>query len=185
MAKKTSNRQKAAGADIDDNVDKIREILFGGTMRDYETRIANLERELSQRIEKASADFDKQLERLNAQTKREIDKVGERLKAERKARLDEGKSGAREVKTLAETVDSRFGEVEQRLDIEAEELRNGLHERSEQLKALIAETRDGLEAALDSEARELTDSKVSRDDLAELLAGLAAQLRKGRKSGKG
>ena len=45
---------------------------------------------------------------------------------------------------------------------------------------------DGLsEAALDSEARELTDSKVSRNDLAELLTGLAAQLKKGSKTRKG
>ena len=93
MAKKTSNRQKTADTDVDDNVDKIREILFGRTMRDYETRIADLEHQLSQRIEKAGADFEKQLERLNTQTKREIDKVSDRLKAERKARLDDGKSG--------------------------------------------------------------------------------------------
>jgi hypothetical protein len=185
MAKKTSNQQKAAETDIDDNVDKIREILFGTAMRDYETRIVKLEKQLSARIEKASADFDKQLERLNAQTKREIDKVSERLKDERKARLDDGKSGARDLKKLTQNVESRFGEVEERLDIEAEELRNGLHERGEQLTALISETRDNLEAALDSETRELTDSKVGRDDLAELLTGLAAQIKKGRKAGKG
>ncbi|MBT8104298.1 MAG: hypothetical protein HKO69_03270 [Woeseiaceae bacterium] len=170
---------------VDDNVDKIREILFGGTMRDYETRIAQLEQQLSKRIEKASADFDKQLERLNTLTTRELDKVSERLKAERKARLDEGKSGAREFKTLSQAMDSRFGEVEERLDIEAEELRNGLHERGQELAALIAETRDSLQAALDSETRELTDSKVSRDDLAELLTGIAAQLKKGSKARKG
>ena len=43
MAKKQS--KKASGVDLentDGNVDKIREILFGGQMRDYEQRIADL-----------------------------------------------------------------------------------------------------------------------------------------------
>ena len=52
MAKKQTRKQSATAVDdMDGNVDKIRDILFGGQMRDYEQRFADLEKRLSNTIE--------------------------------------------------------------------------------------------------------------------------------------
>ena len=185
MAKKQSNRKTASSAELDDNVDKIREILFGGQMRDYEGRFAELERKLTQRIDRMSTEFEKRLERLNNYAKREIDKVGDRLKSERQDRLADTKSGARELKDFSQQVESWFGEVEDRLDVEAKDLRNSMHEQSEELAALIAESRDHLSAAISDETRELADAKLAREDLAGLLSEVAMRLKKDFKLPKG
>lgn len=178
MARKQSQNKNAPGDEIDGNVDKIREILFGGQMRDYEGRFADLEKRLSQRIDRMEAELEKRIERLNTYAKREVDKLSERLKAERKDRLADGKSGARDLKDLSQQVESWFGEVEDRLDVESKDLRNALHDQSEELAALIAETRDHLNAALSSETRALDDAKLAREDLAGLLSEVAMRLKK-------
>lgn len=185
MAKKQSRKRSVAGEEIDGNVDKIREILFGGQMRDYEGRFADLEKRLTQRIDQLGGELDKRIERLNTYAKREVDKLSERLKSERKDRLADGKSGSRDLKDLSQQVESWLGEVEDRLDVESKDLRNAMHEQSEELAGLIAETRDQLNAAIGDEARELQDAKLAREDLAGLLSEVAMRLKNDFKLPKG
>lgn len=185
MAKRQNQKMSASDHEIDGNVDKIREILFGGQMRDYEGRFADLEKRLSQRIDRLDAEFEKQIGRLNSYAKREVDKLAERIKAERKDRLADTKSGSRDLKDATQQVEAWFGEVEDRLDIETKELRNAIHEQSEEFAALIAETRDCLNDALTNETRELADAKLAREDLAGLLSEVAMRLKKDFKLPKG
>ncbi len=59
MAKKQTRNQGGLTTDnVDGNVDKIREILFGGQMRDYEQRFADLETRLTKNIELISSNFE-------------------------------------------------------------------------------------------------------------------------------
>ena len=181
MARKQDQRQHAGNAGRDEmegNVDKIRDIIFGGQMRDYEQRFVDLEKRLTQQIDRLGKDIDKRVERLNAYAKREVDKLTDQMRTERKDRIAEDKNDARDLKDFAQQVEGWFGEVEEQLDSEARELRAALHEQNEDLSALITETRDQLNAALTSETRALTDSKVAREDLAGLLTEVALRLKK-------
>jgi len=86
MARKQIRKESGLSAEnVDGNVDKIREILFGGQMRDYEQRFADLEARLTKNIEHISNAFEKRVERLNTFAKREIEKLAEQVKDERKA----------------------------------------------------------------------------------------------------
>lgn len=185
MAKKQTHKRAAPGEEIEGNVDKIREILFGGQMRDYEGRFADLEKRLSERIDRMGVELEKRIERLNVYAKREVDKLSARLKDERKDRLADGKNGVRELKDFSQQVESWFGEVEDRLDVESKDLRNALHEQSEELAAVIAETREQLDTAISDETRELADAKLAREDLAGLLSEVALRLKKDFKLPKG
>ena len=185
MAKKQSSRRNAPTGEVDGNVDKIREILFGGQMRDYEGRFADLEKRLTQRIDRMGVELEKRIERLNTYAKREVDKLAERIKTERKDRLADSKSGSRDLKETVQQVEGWFGEVEDRLDVESKELRNAIHEQSEELANLVAETRDHLNTALSSETRQLEDAKLAREDLASLLSEVALRLKKDFKLPKG
>jgi dsDNA-binding SOS-regulon protein len=185
MARKQTQGTKSAIDDMDGNVDKIREILFGGQMRDYEGRFADLEKRLTQRIERTGAELEKRIERLNTYAKREVDKLSERIKTERKDRVADAKGGERELKDLSQHVEGWYAELEDRLDTESKDLRKSLHEQSEDLSALIAETRDQLSAMLADETRSLDDSKIAREDLAGLLSEVSLRLTKDFKLPKG
>jgi len=179
MAKKqTRNQSGAAVENVDGNVDKIREILFGGQMRDYEQRFADLEKRLGKNIERIAADIDKRMDRLEAFARREVEKIAEQLKEERKARREEGKRGGKELKELAGEIESRCAELEEQIGGETQEIRDLLVEQGEQFTGMIGETHSQLSENLQAETRSMAEESVARDDLASLLADVAARLKK-------
>ena len=181
MTKKSNTRQRAAASEVDEmdgNVDKIRDILFGGQMRDYDKRFADMEKRLSVHVERLSSDFEKRIERLNAYTKREVEKLSEQLKTERKDRIADDKQGSKDLKDLSQQVEAWFGEVEDQLESETKDLRNSLHDQNEDLSTLIRQTRDEINTALTEETRDLAEVKVGREDLAGLFAEVALRLKK-------
>lgn len=165
-------------ADVEGNVDKIRDILFGGQMRDYEQRFNELEKRLNQSIERLSRDFEKRIERLDGYTKREVDKLADQIKAERQARKEDAKAGGADLQHLTDQVETWFAEVDDQVATESKELRAELHDQHETLTSLIRETRDQLNEALLAEYRNLADQKLAREDLAGVLSEMALRLQK-------
>lgn len=179
MVKKQNQKLSGVSAEnVDGNVDKIRDILFGGQMRDYEQRFADLEARLTQNIERVSSNFEKQVERLNAFAKREIEKLNQQLKDERKARRDEGKQASRGHKELAQQVESWCAELEEQIGGETHELRGLLQEQAEELSGMVRDTHEQVSKNLAVETRHLADTKLASADLAAVLAEVALRLKK-------
>ncbi|MGB5247092.1 MAG: hypothetical protein WBM54_07645 [Woeseia sp.] len=181
MPKKASSGSKNstdALVEADANVDKIRDILFGGQMRDYEKRFASLEKRLSDSIERASRDMQKQVERLDHFTRREFEKLAEQLQAERKERTAEGKKSVTEFNEYADQVEGWFAEVEERLSEEAKDIRESLHEQHNDVAGQLQKVQGELQEEFSRETAELANQKVAREDLAALFTELAMRLNK-------
>ena len=177
MARKPRTSSEAqAAADVEGNVDKIRDILFGGQMRDYEQRFAELEKSLNQSVDRLGRDLEKRIERLDTFARREIDKLTEQVKAEKKDRVADSKRGAGDVKELTDQVETWFAEVDDQLATEAKDLRTSIHEQHESLSRLINETHEQLNDMLTAQSRSLTESKLAKEDLAGLLSEVALRL---------
>ena len=71
-----SGKEGAEGA----NVDKIRDILFGSQMRDYEKRFARLEDNVTKAVEHLREDLAKRLDTLSGFVQQEVDSLSQRLK---------------------------------------------------------------------------------------------------------
>jgi Sec-independent protein translocase protein TatA len=183
MAKKQTRNQDGLATDnVDGNVDKIREILFGGQMRDYEQRFADLETRLTKQIESIANGFEKRIDRLDTFAKREIEKLVEQVKEERKARREDGKLGSKELKGLAQQLESWCGELEEQIGSETQELRGQLQEQSEELSGMVSDAHDQLSKSLAEETKNLADGKLAREDLAAILAELSSRLKKDSRS---
>lgn len=181
MTKKQSQQRPAKTTTVDDvdgNVDKIRDILFGSQMRDFEQRLEVTEKRLVEAIERTAKDMERRIDRLDKYARREVDKLSEQIKEERKTRVAEGKSSAGELSGLAEQVESWFAEVDEQLANESRELRNALHDQGEELTAQIREARGQLQDSLQKETSELKDDKLAREDMAALLTEVAMRLNK-------
>ncbi len=179
MAKKQPKKNPGLDpANTEGNVEKIREILFGGQMRDYEQRFADLEDRLTRSVEQASRNLEKRLDRLDAYAKRELEKLSGQIKEERQARRSEGKESARDIKDLGQQFESWCAEVEEEIGEESTTLRRSLQEQSEELSGMINDVHDELSKALSGEARNLANAKLAREDLADLLAEMALRLKK-------
>ncbi len=121
------------------------------------------------------------MDRLDTFAKRELDKLAEQVKDERKARRDEGKEGSKELKGLAQQLESWCAELEEQIGSETQELRGLLQEQGEELSGMVSDTHDQLSKS-SAETRSLADGKLAREDLAAILTELSSRLKKNSKS---
>ena len=162
----------------DGNVEQIREILFGGQMRDYERRFAALEERLTRNVEQISQNFENRLEQLDAFAKREFEKFSELLQQERAVREQGNEQGAKELHDMSQRAESQYAELQERLGGEANDLRQRLQDNIEELSSVIHNTEKQLSEGFAAETKKVADTSVRRDDLAALLSDIASRLTK-------
>jgi hypothetical protein len=175
--KKAMAESKKATDGADRNVDQIRDILFGGQMRDYERRFQELNQRLEAELARMRDAQDKRLAQIDKRVDDQLDKLGKLLRQEvqdRNRSVDDLES------RLQQAARTARGEVAASLDVHEKELAA----TDERLRAAVADVqkathaRSGeVEGAVVRLAEELRDEKVGREDLAALLAELALRLR--------
>jgi len=161
----------------DGNVEQIREILFGGQMRDYEERFASLEERLTRNVEQISQNFEKRLEQLDHFAKLEFGKFAELMEQERSAREQGREQSSRDLEEASQRAESRFAELQESLGNEANDLRQQLKDNIEELSSTIHDSEQLLSKSLAAETRKLADASVRRHDLAALLNDIAQRLK--------
>jgi hypothetical protein len=170
--------KKNAGADGGDrNVDQIRDILFGGQMRDYERRFIELAAKLENEGAKLRAEMEKRLAALDKRLDDQVEKLG---KSVRQEVTDRGKAvddldarTLQSARTARAEINSAFDELHKELSSSDERGRKALADLASQLKAAVKEA----ESALGAARGELRGEKVGREDLAALLTEVAMRLK--------
>lgn len=180
------------------NIEKVRDILFGTQMRDYEKRFARLEERMAKEVsnlrEETRKRFDaienyakKEVESLsdrlaaeqNERTesvKREAELSSERLKAEQNERAEAQKELSKELKEANRLLEKRIAQLDDLIGKTSRDLRQQILDQSKELSDSIRLKYDDSMAALERVARELRLDKVDRSKLSELLMGMALQL---------
>jgi len=155
MAQTKSRKKKAqespAAASLPDetpeNLDKVRDILFGGQMRAVESRLARLEERLLHEQKTMRAGLEKQIATLEAYAKDSFKSLDKRL-----AKLDDATS----------TADA--------------ELRTQILEHTKAVSAQIKTLADELTAELTRAVRELRAEKADTASLIEVFSEMAVRL---------
>ncbi|MEO5721011.1 MAG: hypothetical protein ABIR71_06025, partial [Chthoniobacterales bacterium] len=82
MDSENQNAEQTNGAAVDEsqNVDRIRDILFGSQMRDYDGRFQRVEERLVREAAELRGDLQKRLEALEAYMKGEVESLTHRLR---------------------------------------------------------------------------------------------------------
>lgn len=162
--------------DGEQNVDKIREILFGGQMRDYQRRFDALETAVSSATDRLRSDLSNRIESLEQFMRRELELLGERLANERRERGQEREKMVSDVNDARTRVEQAIDRLDEQTAQEARALRASLQEKAAELAELIQHSRDDFNAMLTRQANSLEDRKVGREDLAALLSEVALRL---------
>lgn len=178
-AKKMSNNPAATAADVDaagGNIDKIRDILFGVQMRDYDKRFSRLE----ERLLKESADLRdetrKRFDTLEQYVKQEVKALVERIAAEKSQRSEDVKELERGLKDLTRNFEKKSAQIEESVAHGQSELRQKLLDQSKNLSDEIRQKYEELTALLEREADDLRGEKTGRAELAALLSEVAMRL---------
>src|ERR1700674_4577958 len=168
-----SGKEGAEGA----NVDKIRDILFGSQMRDYEKRFSRLEDNVTKAVEHLREDMAKRLDTLSGFVQQEVDSLSQRLKTEKGERTDGMKEISRELKDAAKGLEKKIGQLEEAFADGQSELRGKILEHSKAVMNEIDKLRREAAAALDSEVETLRSEKPQRAALADLFAEFSLRLK--------
>ncbi|MEM7467831.1 MAG: hypothetical protein AAF387_13240 [Pseudomonadota bacterium] len=178
QAKRTNGAAEAADADnqTEGNVDKIRDILFGGQMRDYERRFEKLEAEFQRKMSQLENDFKAKIESLDTQAKREIDKLTKKATQEKKERTAALTELSGSLSAMGARLEERLVELDDGLAGESSEIRRDLEntrvEVMDETSRLVTEVTELMRVENDS----LQDTKADRVELAGLFSEFAMRL---------
>ncbi len=92
------------------NVDKIRDILFGSNMREYEKRFARLEERLTKSTDALRDDLKKRFDTLESYVREEMESNNQRLKAEKAERNEGLKELTRETRDSSKSIEKKLSQ---------------------------------------------------------------------------
>lgn len=172
-ARKAAAEAEAAGGG---NLEKIRDILFGAQVHDFEKRFTRLEERLMKETSDARAETRKRFEALESFIKKEIESLGERLKAEHEERSEAGKEISRELRDTARNLDKRIAQLDELTTKNQRELRQQVLDQSKALTEEIRLRNRETTTTLTKEITELRTAKADRAALAGMLTDVAVRL---------
>jgi len=158
------------------NVDKIRDILFGSQMRDYDTRFARLEETLLKESSDLRETTRKRLDALEAYIKKELESLSARLKSEREERSTSVKQMSKDLKDLGEDLSQKICGLQDQSSEAQAELRKEILEQSKNLAGEIHSKELEITSLLERRFQELRNDKIDRSTLASLLTEVALRL---------
>lgn len=162
------------------NIEKIRDILFGSQMREYEKRFSRLEDRMLKEITGLKDDFRKNFESLESFTKREFELLNERQQKEQSERYDAVHKLTEELKEASSTLQRKIADLEEQLNKRARDLHEQLLSQSKSLLEEILQKHEAITGLLEKEAEELREEKMDRADLSELFMEMAMRVNKNR-----
>lgn len=170
------DRTAAAEATGAASIDKVRDILFGNHVREFERRFARLEDRIVKETIDLKEDVKTRVDALEQYTKKEMESLAEHIKAEHEDRVESHGTVSRELKDAAKSLERRTTTLDEQLAKSQRELRQQILEQSQRLSDDIRKKMDEVLAALAHEARELRSDKADRATLAALLTEMAMRL---------
>ena len=164
---------EASGA----SVEKIREILFGSQIKNYEARFARLEEALARETAEIKDTMRRRLDSLEAFFKSETESLASRLKTERDEREETLNNVSRDAKTASAQLSKKILDLDNKSAQDRSAARQELMAESRKLLDEIRQRNDSLSALLETRVRELRHAKTDRSALAALFVELAVRLK--------
>jgi len=158
------------------NVDKIRDILFGSQMRDYEARFARLEETLIKETLEIRETNRRRFDQLETFIKREFETVQAKFKAERDERLDVAARHSRELQELGESLSRRIRDLDDRTTAAERDLRSQMMDQAREITGEMHAGHEEVVGVLEKRVHELRDGKADRAALATLFTEVALRL---------
>lgn len=180
------------------NIEKVRDILFGTQMREYEKRFARMEERMMKEISNLRDETRKRFDAVEGYAKKEIESLCDRLSVEQNERVESIKREAEllsnrlkgeqvergeaikelamEMKETNRLLEKKIAQLDELLGKISRDLRQQILDQSKELSEVIRLKYEDATAALERVGRELRLDKVDRSKLSELFMGMALQV---------
>jgi hypothetical protein len=158
------------------SVDKIRDIIFGSQIKNYEARFVRLEENLTRETAELKDTLRKRFESIESFFKSESEALALRLKAEREERASLISTLERDMKDAQSAFARRLNDMDAAMSEGQSALRKELMTESRKLLEEIGERHDSIRSLMESRVSELRTQKTDRALMSDLFREMAAQL---------
>ena len=156
------------------SVEKIRDLLFGNQMQDYDRRFSNLEERFLQRLKDVEAEAARGLGAFELNAKKQIDSVAGQLREEKDRRAEAEKEIERNVRDQTQALEKRLRQMADQLAQLEREVTDRITQESQALREEIKRKNEDTRQAIERMFAELSSVKTDRN----LLAGLFVEVAK-------
>lgn len=178
-AKEAKSEEKegySAAEPADDNIDKIRDIIFGGQMRDYDRRFSRLEERLIKDSADLRSETTRRLEDLEQFVRSELEVLTKRLSGDSNSHTESIHKLSDAMRETAQSFERKISEFDENHNRAESDLRQQLLNLSKNFSEDLQRVQQESSAKLERESAELRDDKVDRAALAELFGEFAMRL---------
>lgn len=173
----SATSDRGSGPEAPGNVDKIRDILFGSQMRDYDKKFSRVEERLGRETADLREDIKRRFAVLENFVKNEVTALTDQIKAEKDERADADKEGARELKEATKAWEKKAAQIEEQSAKALRDLRQLVMDESKRMTEDMEQKHKVLAAAVEKESRDLRATLTDRLALADLFAEVSLRLK--------
>jgi septal ring factor EnvC (AmiA/AmiB activator) len=174
------NEVQSAAGQLDrapGNIDKIREILFGNNMRDYDARFARLEAAVVKEASELRESTRKRFESLESFIKCEFESLHGRLRSEREERAEALGQTSRDLRQTEDALRKKLRDLEDQTSATDSAIREHILNQSQALTEDIRALQAEITALLERRFHDLNKGKTDRAMLADLLTEVSMRLK--------
>jgi hypothetical protein len=158
------------------SLEKVRDLLFGVQMRDYDRKFVRLEERILKETSDLREEVKRRLSAIEAVIQREVESFTERLKTEQENRSAASTDLSRELGDTAQKFEKRTTQLDDQMARGLRDLRQQLHDQEQRLIDELRLQADEIIARLVRESHELRTDKADRAGLAALFTEMAMRL---------
>jgi DNA repair exonuclease SbcCD ATPase subunit len=155
-------------------VDKIRDLLFGNQMQDYDRRFSKLEERFLQRFKDIESETARGLSAFEVNAKKQVESVASQLREEKDTRADADKEIDRTFREQNQALEKRMRAMSDQLSQLERDMANRLTEEMQSLREDIKRRNEDMQVLVERMFSELSNVKTDRN----LLAGLFVEVAK-------
>lgn len=160
----------------DGNIDKIRDILFGVQVRDFDKRFNKLEAKFEKELEDLRGDTRQQLDKLETFIGKEISALTDKIYEEQDLRSDAVKKLTEDLQKASNDLEKTINKLSEKTTKNESEIRTQILDESKSLNDAIQKKHEDMSSSLKKESEELRDEKADRAALADLFTEMAMRL---------
>jgi len=166
-------------------VDKIRDLLFGNQMQDYDRRFSMLEERFLQRFREIESESARNLGSFESSAKKQMESLATQLREEKDLRTDADKEIERNQREHNDTVEKRLRSTSEQVSRLERDQADHLAQEVQSLREEIKRKTEDIQHTLEKMFAELSNVKTDRNLLAGLFVEVARCLNQdiGPKSG--
>ena len=172
MANSKKSPEKLSTPSEVENISKIRDILFGNNMSEYEQRFEQLEDKLAKAIAESRSDADKKIASLETLLKKEFKLLNDKVLEEEESRIKSDKKLMAEIESL----ESSLGKFKQQTSENFADVNQQIHQLNLELNEQLNQLKNTLQERMDASTSQLQNNKMDRSALAMMLNDLAYKI---------